>query len=129
MDVSTIAAGLLHDVVEDTRATMDDLEREFGAEVADLVDGVTKLGKLNFSSREERQAENFRKMLLAMARDIRVILIKLADRLHNMRTLEYMPPRRRARSPRRRSTSTRRSPTGSAWPGSRASSRTSPSGP
>jgi len=90
MDVTTVTAGLLHDVLEDTRATKDDLTREFGADIADLVDGVTKIGKLAFSSREERQAENFRKMLVAMARDIRVLMIKLADRLHNMRTLDYL---------------------------------------
>jgi len=92
MDVTTVTAGLLHDVLEDTKATKDELEREFGKEIADLVDGVTKLGKLAFSSREERQAENFRKMLVAMARDLRVLMIKLADRLHNMRTLDYLPP-------------------------------------
>jgi GTP diphosphokinase / guanosine-3',5'-bis(diphosphate) 3'-diphosphatase len=92
MDVTTVTAGLLHDVLEDTSATKDELEREFGKEIADLVDGVTKLGKLAFSSREERQAENFRKMLVAMARDLRVLMIKLADRLHNMRTLDYLPP-------------------------------------
>jgi GTP pyrophosphokinase len=92
MDVTTVTAGLLHDVLEDTAATKADLEREFGREIAELVDGVTKLGKLNFSSREQRQAENFRKMLVAMARDLRVLLIKLADRLHNMRTLQYLPP-------------------------------------
>jgi guanosine-3',5'-bis(diphosphate) 3'-pyrophosphohydrolase len=92
MDVTTVTAGLLHDVLEDTRATKDDLKREFGLEIADLVDGVTKIGKLAFSSREERQAENFRKMLVAMARDLRVLMIKLADRLHNMRTLDYLPP-------------------------------------
>jgi GTP pyrophosphokinase len=91
MDLSTVTAGLLHDVLEDTHATKVDLVREFGAEIAELVDGVTKLGKLAFSSREERQAENFRKMLVAMARDLRVLVIKLADRLHNMRTLDYLP--------------------------------------
>ena len=90
MDVTTVTAGLLHDVLEDTGATKADLEAEFGKEIAELVDGVTKLGKLAFSSREERQAENFRKMLIAMARDLRVIMIKLADRLHNMRTLDYL---------------------------------------
>ncbi len=94
MDVTTVTAGLLHDVLEDTKATKEDLEREFGAEIAELVDGVTKIGKLAFSSREERQAENFRKMLVAMARDLRVLMIKLADRLHNMRTLDYLPPDR-----------------------------------
>jgi guanosine-3',5'-bis(diphosphate) 3'-pyrophosphohydrolase len=90
MDVTTVTAGLLHDVLEDTHATKDELEKEFGKEIAELVDGVTKLGKLAFSSREERQAENFRKMLIAMARDLRVIMIKLADRLHNMRTLHFL---------------------------------------
>ncbi|HTK92277.1 MAG TPA: bifunctional (p)ppGpp synthetase/guanosine-3',5'-bis(diphosphate) 3'-pyrophosphohydrolase [Verrucomicrobiae bacterium] len=92
MDVTTVTAGLLHDVLEDTQTTKDDLAREFGADIAELVDGVTKIGKLAFSSREERQAENFRKMVVAMARDIRVLMIKLADRLHNMRTLGYLPP-------------------------------------
>src|SRR5213594_1177456 len=92
MDVTTVTAGLLHDVLEDTSATKDDLQREFGPEIADLVDGVTKIGKLAFSSREERQAENFRKMVVAMAHDLRVLMIKLADRLHNMRTLDYLPP-------------------------------------
>ncbi len=92
MDVTTVTAGLLHDVLEDTDATKEQLAREFGKEIADLVDGVTKIGKLAFSSREERQAENFRKMLVAMARDLRVLMIKLADRLHNMRTLDYLPP-------------------------------------
>ncbi len=91
MDVTTVTAGLLHDVLEDTQATKDQLSEEFGAEIAELVDGVTKIGKLAFSSREERQAENFRKMLVAMARDLRVLMIKLADRLHNMRTLDYLP--------------------------------------
>jgi GTP pyrophosphokinase len=91
MDVTTVTAGLLHDVLEDTEATKDDLEREFGREIAELVDGVTKIGKLAFSSREERQAENFRKMVVAMAHDLRVLMIKLADRLHNMRTLDYLP--------------------------------------
>jgi len=92
MDVTTVTAGLLHDVLEDTETTKADLQREFGAEIAELVDGVTKIGKLAFSSREERQAENFRKMLVAMARDLRVLMIKLADRLHNMRTLDFLPP-------------------------------------
>ncbi|MGH7322666.1 MAG: RelA/SpoT family protein [Candidatus Rokuibacteriota bacterium] len=91
MDVTTVTAGLLHDVLEDTAATKEILTDRFGADIAELVDGVTKIGKLAFASREERQAENFRKMLVAMARDIRVLMIKLADRLHNMRTLEYLP--------------------------------------
>jgi GTP pyrophosphokinase len=91
MDVTTVTAGLLHDVLEDTATSKDILAERFGADIAELVDGVTKIGKLAFASREERQAENFRKMLVAMARDIRVLMIKLADRLHNMRTLEYLP--------------------------------------
>jgi guanosine-3',5'-bis(diphosphate) 3'-pyrophosphohydrolase len=92
MDVTTVTAGLLHDVLEDTGTTKEVLAERFGPDIAELVDGVTKIGKLAFASREERQAENFRKMLVAMARDIRVLMIKLADRLHNMRTLEYLPP-------------------------------------
>jgi GTP pyrophosphokinase len=91
MDVTTVTAGLLHDVLEDTGTSKALLAERFGADIAELVDGVTKIGKLAFASREERQAENFRKMLVAMARDIRVLMIKLADRLHNMRTLEYLP--------------------------------------
>ncbi|MFO0758221.1 MAG: bifunctional (p)ppGpp synthetase/guanosine-3',5'-bis(diphosphate) 3'-pyrophosphohydrolase [Byssovorax sp.] len=92
LDTASVCAGLLHDVVEDTLATTTDIEREFGKEVAFLVDGVTKLSKINFASKEDRQAENFRKMLVAMARDIRVLLVKLCDRLDNMRTLEFMKP-------------------------------------
>jgi GTP diphosphokinase / guanosine-3',5'-bis(diphosphate) 3'-diphosphatase len=91
LDGASVCAGLLHDVVEDTLATTGDLTKEFGVEVAELVDGVTKLSKINFTSKEDRQAENFRKMVVAMARDIRVLLIKLCDRLDNMRTLEHLP--------------------------------------
>lgn len=91
MDSTTIAAGLVHDVVEDTDVSLEKLREEFGDEIADLVDGVTKIGAVKYASREEQQVEYFRKMLLSMAKDIRVILIKLADRLHNMRTLEHMP--------------------------------------
>jgi GTP pyrophosphokinase len=97
LDVASICAGLLHDCVEDTSATVEQLGEEFGKEIAFLVDGVTKLGKLPYSTREEQQAENFRKMLMAMARDIRVILVKLCDRLDNMRSLHHLPPEKQER--------------------------------
>src|SRR6478736_4584905 len=87
LDTASVCAGLLHDVVEDTLASTKDLQREFGVEIANLVDGVTKLSKINFTSKEDAQAENFRKMVVAMAQDIRVLLVKLCDRVDNMRTL------------------------------------------
>jgi len=95
MDVPTIVTGLLHDTLETTLSTESELRQLFGDEVTEMVDGVTKIGKITFKTSEERQAENFRKMLLAMARDIRVVLVKLADRLHNMRTLDHLPVERR----------------------------------
>jgi guanosine-3',5'-bis(diphosphate) 3'-pyrophosphohydrolase len=95
MDANAIAAGLLHDCVEDTSVTIVDVRKEFGEQVAHLVEGVTKISKIDFATREERQAENLRKMMLAMVDDVRVVLIKLADRLHNMRTLDALPPDRR----------------------------------
>ena len=97
LDAVAIAAGLLHDVVEDTLTTIERIEELFGADVAHVVEGVTKISAIPFSSSEERQAENFRKMLLAMVDDIRVILVKLADRLHNMRTLHHLPEERRVK--------------------------------
>ena len=97
LDTAAIAAGLLHDVVEDTLTTVDRIQELFGPEVAHLVEGVTKLSSIPFSSKEERQAESFRKMLLAMVDDIRVIMVKLADRLHNMRTLQHVPEEKRAK--------------------------------
>ena len=115
LDAVAIAAGLLHDVVEDTLTTIERIQELFGPEVAHVVEGVTKISAIPFSSSEERQAENFRKMLLAMVDDIRVILVKLADRA--AQHAHAQPPAggaARARSRRRRATSTRRSPTGSA---------------
>ncbi len=97
LDDASIVTALLHDTVEDTDVTRADIERLFGTEIADLVDGVTKLTKLELSSKESAQAENFRKLLLAMAEDVRVILVKLADRVHNMRTLAHLPPEKRQR--------------------------------
>ncbi|NEP18228.1 MAG: bifunctional (p)ppGpp synthetase/guanosine-3',5'-bis(diphosphate) 3'-pyrophosphohydrolase [Leptolyngbya sp. SIO4C1] len=96
-DSAMIAAGFLHDVVEDTDVTADEIEQHFGSEVRQLVEGVTKLSKFNFHSKTERQAENFRRMFLAMAQDIRVIVVKLADRLHNMRTLQHLAPQKQRR--------------------------------
>ncbi|HSO07726.1 MAG TPA: HD domain-containing protein, partial [Pelomicrobium sp.] len=94
LDPQALTAALLHDVMEDTRVTKAEIASIFGAPVAELVDGVSKLDRIQFQSAEEAQAENFRKMLLAVSRDVRVILIKLADRLHNMRTLAHMPERK-----------------------------------
>src|SRR5437868_6575526 len=94
LDSGAIAAGLLHDAIEDTEATREDIKTNFGEQVAHIVEGVTKIDRIEFASKEERQAENVRKMVLAMVDDIRVVLIKLADRLHNMRTLEHLPPDR-----------------------------------
>src|SRR3954464_5761947 len=91
LDTATLCAALLHDTVEDTSASLDEVREEFGDEIATLVDGVTKLTGITFQSRDDRQAENYRKMIVAMASDVRVILIKLADRLHNMRTLSGLP--------------------------------------
>src|SRR3954469_15803979 len=95
MDSTAIAAGLLHDAVEDTDVTTSEIENQFGEQVAHIVDGVTKLDRIKFANREDQQAENIRKMLLAMVTDVRVVIIKLADRLHNMRTLEHLKPEKR----------------------------------
>jgi GTP pyrophosphokinase len=97
LDSVTVASGLIHDVVEDTDTTVADVELEFGKEIAQIVDGLTKIGNLPLNSTQERQVENYRKLLLSIAKDVRVILIKLADRLHNMRTLDWLPPEKRAR--------------------------------
>ena len=95
MDNETVIAGLLHDAVEDTDYTREQLIEDFDEKIADLVDGVTKLANISYDSSEAAQAENFRKLFLAMSKDIRVLIVKLADRLHNMRTLEYMPTNKR----------------------------------
>lgn len=91
MDTDSVCGALLHDTVEDTGVTLEEVTKLFGADVAKLIDGVTKISKIPYSTREQQQAENIRKMLIAMADDIRVIIIKLADRLHNMRTMNCMP--------------------------------------
>jgi guanosine-3',5'-bis(diphosphate) 3'-pyrophosphohydrolase len=114
LDDATIVAALLHDTIEDTESTRAEIDQLFGSEIGALVEGLTKLKKLDLVTREAKQAENLRKLLLAIADDVRVLLVKLADRLHNMRTLQFVPPTSRAgASPRRRSTSMRRSP--AAW--------------
>src|SRR5215207_763059 len=100
LDDETIAAALLHDVVEDTDAHLDDVRAEFGNDIAKLVEGVTKLTRVQFQSREQAEAENYRKLIVAMAEDVRVILIKLADRLHNLRTIEYMGKQTQVRKAR-----------------------------
>ena len=115
MDATAIAAGLLHDSVEDTPATNEEIAAGFGEQVAHIVEGVTKIDKIQFANREDRQAENVRKMLLAMVSDVRVVLIKLADRLHNMRTLEHLNRTARKPSPARRRKSTPPWPTAWAW--------------
>ncbi len=97
LDTTTVASGLIHDVIEDTNVTLAEIEAEFGTQIAQIVDGVTKIGNITFRSTQERQAENYRKLLLAVAKDIRVVLIKLADRLHNMRTLDWLPDEKRSR--------------------------------
>src|SRR6202030_34035 len=97
LDATTLTAALLHDVIEDTEFPVSRIEERFGAEVAHLVEGVTKISRLNMMAPEARQAENVRKMLLAMVHDVRVVLVKLADRLHNMRTLEFLDPVRQQR--------------------------------
>ena len=97
MDANTIIAAFLHDVLEDTSVSDDDIEREFNKEVLELVEGVTKLDKIEFKSKEEEQAENFKKIFVSMAKDIRVIIIKLADRLHNMRSLNFLSHERQQR--------------------------------
>src|SRR5271165_6671532 len=100
LDATTLAAALLHDAIEDTEYPVSRIEERFGPEVAHLVEGVTKIGRLNMMAPEARQAENVRKMLLAMVNDVRVVLVKLADRLHNMRTLEFLPPAKQQRTAR-----------------------------
>ena len=100
LDEQTLAAALLHDVVEDTGADLEEIRTEFGPEIAQLVEGVTKLTRITFQSREQAEAENYRKMIVAMAQDVRVILIKLADRLHNMRTIEYQSKQKQGQKAR-----------------------------
>jgi len=119
LDTEALCAALLHDTVEDTSASIEEVRERFGDEIATIVDGVTKLTGITFQSRDEAQANNYRKMMVAMATDVRVILIKLADRLHNMRTIEAMPKQKQMEKARRRLTSTRRWHTG--WGSTRSS--------
>jgi GTP pyrophosphokinase len=125
MDAVTVSVGLLHDVVEDTLVSLEDVERIFGADVAHIVDGVTKISQIYFTSKEEKQAENFRKMLLAMTDDIRVIMVKFADRLHNMRTLQHLSSERREAIARETLDIYAPLAIGSAWQNPRRNSRTS----
>ena len=125
LDEVSVATGLLHDVVEDTLVDLDTIRRYFGEEITHLVDGLTKIAQISNISREDQQAENVRKMLLAMVDDVRVVLVKLADRLHNMRTLQYLSPEKRKRIARKRWTSSRPSRTGSVWVSYAASSKIS----
>src|SRR3954464_11616965 len=97
LDDATIAAAVLHDTIEDTEATLEEINRSFGPQIGALVDGLTKIARLDLVSKRAAQGENFRKLLLAIADDVRVLLVKLADRLHNMRTLQFMPPEKRKR--------------------------------
>src|SRR6185369_12132544 len=127
LDTATIAAALLHDVVEDTPAELDEVRERFGEDVAVLVDGVTKLTRISFASREQAQVENYRKMIVAMARDLRVILIKLADRLHNMRTISALGKQKQVETAKETLELYARWPTGSASSPSSGSSRTWPS--
>ena len=128
MDVQAIVAALLHDVMEDTAVTKAQIAERFGKQVADLVDGLSKLDKIEFQSYQDAQAENFRKMLMAMARDLRIVLIKLADRRHNLQTMAPIRPERSASaSPTKRWKSTRPSPRALVSTTSPASSRISPS--
>ena len=120
LDADTLVGAILHDVIEDTPIAKAEIAARFGNDVAEIVDGVTKLDQIQFKNRQEAQAENFRKMLLAMVRDLRVILVKLADRTHNLRTMDALSHRPNAvRWRARRSTSTRRSP--SVWGCTRSS--------
>ena len=117
LDATTLAAALLHDVIEDTEFPVSRLEERFGVEVAQLVEGVTKISRLNMMAPEARQAENVRKMLLAMVQDVRVVMVKLADRLHNMRTLEFLEPPKSSIALRAKQwTSMPPSPTAWEWP-------------